>query len=286
MVFPNYFADAESDFDEADFVIFGVPYEKTSSFRHGADKAPREIRQSSWNFETYDLRTGVDLKDIKLHDYGDLDVKNLDTQKMVDKVKNFTSTLIVKNKFPIAIGGVHSISPGIINAFPNDIAVLSLDGHMDFRESYENDINNHACTLRRIADHIHIKNIAVIGIRSAEKEEFEDAQKAGLFFIDTFSIRKKGIHKAIEETKKYLKDKKIYLTLDMDVIDPAYASGTSTPEPFGLNPFDILELIDAFSSQLIGFDIVEVCPAYDLGETSILAAKLLRYVPGAVWSKN
>ena len=286
MVFPDYFADAESDFDEADFVIFGVPYGKTSSFRHGVDKAPREIRQASWNFEAYDLRTGVDLKKIKLHDYGNLDVKNLNTKETVEKVRDFTCKLLAKNKFPIVIGGEHSITPGVVKAYPNDIAVLSLDAHMDFREQYENNVNNHACVIRRIADHIDIKNIAVIGVRSAEKEEYEHAQKAGLFFVDAFSINKNGFSETIKETKERLKDKKIYLTLDVDVIDPAYAPGTSTPEPFGLDPFDILEFIDAFSSQLIGFDIVEVCPAYDHGETSILAAKLIRSIVGAVWSES
>ncbi len=286
MVFPDYFADAESDFDEADFVIVGVPYGKTSSFRHGVDKAPREIRQASWNFEAYDLRTGVDLKKIKLHDYGNLDVENLNTKETVEKVGDFTCKLLAKNKFPIVIGGEHSITPGVVKAYPNDIAVLSLDAHMDFREQYENNVNNHACVIRRIADHIDIKNIAVIGVRSAEKEEYEHAQKAGLFFVDAFSINKNGFSETIKETKEHLKDKKIYLTLDVDVIDPAYAPGTSTPEPFGLDPFDILEFIDAFSSQLIGFDLVEVCPAYDRGETSILAAKLIRSIVGAVWSKN
>lgn len=286
MIFPDYFADAESDFDEADFIIFGVPYDQTSSFRHGVDKAPREIRQSSWNFETFDLRTGVDLKKIKMHDYGNLDVKNLNTKEMVEKLKGFTYKLLVKNKFPIAIGGEHSITPGIVKAYPNDIAVLSLDAHMDFREQYENDVNNHACVTRRIADHIDIKNIAIIGVRSAEKEEFEYVQKLGLFFIDSFSINKRGISETIKKTKGYLKDKKIYLTLDIDVVDPAYAPGVSTPEPFGLDPFDVLEFIEAFSSQLVGFDIVEVCPAYDHGETSILAAKLIRSIVGAICINN
>ena len=100
-----------------------------------------------------------------------------------------------------------------------------------------------------------------------------------------FSIQKAGISEVIQETKEHLKEKKIYLTLDIDVIDPAYAPGTSTPEPFGLTPFDILELIEAFSPQLIGFDIVEVCPPYDNGETALLAAKLLRSLIGAVWSR-
>jgi agmatinase len=286
MNFPNYFADAESNFNDAEFVIFGVPYDKTSSFRHGASRAPKEIRRAGWNFETYYLKTGVDLKDIKFHDYGDIDVKNDRPDVMVKKVREFTSKLLEKNKFPIAIGGEHSITPGIIQAFPKDIAVLSLDAHIDFRQQYENEPYNHACAVRRIADHVDIKNIAVVGIRSAEKEEFEEAKKNKLFYIDSFFIRNNGIKKAIEETKKHLKNKRVYLSLDIDVIDPAYAPGTSTPEPFGITPFDVLECIDNFSPQLIGFDVVEVCPPFDKGETALLAAKFIRYVIDRTWASH
>ncbi len=286
MTFPDYFADAESGFDEADFIIFGVPFEKTSSFRHGADKAPKEIRQASWNFESFDFRTKVDLHEIRLHDYGNLDVKNFNTKEMVQIVKKFTGKLLEKNKIPIVIGGEHSITPGIVKSYPKDIAVLSLDAHMDLREQYENDINNHACVIKRIIEHIDIKNIGIIGIRSAEKEEYEYARKNDLFFIDTFTIGEKGIANAIKKTKEYLQNKKLFLTLDMDVIDPAYAPGTSTPEPFGLKLLDILDIIDAFSAQIIGFDVVEVCPGYDHGETSLLAAKLIRMIISAIWEKT
>lgn len=282
MNFPNYFADAESNFDDAEFIIFGVPYDKTSSFRRGADKAPAEIRKASWNFETYGIRTGIDLKDIRFHDYGDLEITNLKPKDMVERVRDFTSKILAKNKFPIAIGGEHSLTPGVVSAFPNDIAVLSLDAHLDFREQYENDKYNHACALRRISDHVKIKNIAVLGLRSAEKEEFQDAKQLGLFYIDVFSIQKKGMTQAINKTKDFLKNKKLYLTLDIDVIDPAYAPGTSTPEPFGLTPFEVLQCIEAFSSQLIGFDVVEVCPPYDKGETSLFVAKIIREIIGLI----
>jgi len=285
MNFPNYFADAESSFDEAKFVIFGVPYDKTSSFRFGASKAPAEMRLAGWNFETFNIKTGFDLRDAKFHDYGDLDVKDDKPQEMVKKVKEFTSKILSKNKIPIALGGEHSITPGIIQAFPHDVCVLSLDAHIDFRQVYENESYNHACATRRISDHIGIKNIAVLGIRSAEKEEFEEAKKQGLFFIDAFEIKKTGIKKSLEKTKNYLKNKKIYLTLDIDVIDPAFAPGTSTPEPFGLTPMDIIECIDCFSPNLIGFDVVEVCPTYDLGQTALLATRIIRYVIDRV-SKN
>lgn len=283
MDFPNYFADAEADFNEADFIIFGVPYDKTSSFRIGASEAPKEIRKASWNFETYNLKTGVDLRDIKFHDYGDIKVKNDSPNDMVKKICEFTSTLLKKNKFPIVIGGEHSITPGIVNAYPDDLAVLSLDAHLDFRQQYENEPYNHACVIRRIADYIDINNIAVFGVRSAEKEELEDAKNKGLFYIDSYRIREKGTKKALDDIKNRFKDKQIYLTLDIDVLDPAYAPGTSTPEPFGLTPFDVLDCIECFSSQLIGFDIVEVCPPYDRGETALLAAKLIRYVIERAW---
>ena len=211
MTFPNYFADAESSFDEAEFVIFGVPYDKTSSFRIGASQAPKEIRQAGWNFETFNLRTGFDLRDVKFHDYGDLDVKNNSPDEMVKKVTEFTRKLLDNNKIPIALGGEHSITSGIIRAFPKNIAVVLLDAHLDFRNEYENEKNNHACTVRRIADHIDIKNIAILGVRSAEKEEFEDAKKQGLYYINAFDVKKIGIKKAVEDTKAFLKNTQVYL---------------------------------------------------------------------------
>ena len=278
MNFPNYFADAESSFDEAKIVIFGAPYDKTSSFRIGASKAPNEIRQASWNFETFNIKTGRDLTEVKFHDYGDLEIKDDSPKDMVNKIRDFTSLLIKKNKFSIAIGGEHSITSGIIQAFPKNIAVLCLDAHLDFRQDYENEPYNHACTIRRIADHVDIKNIALLGFRSAEKEEFIDANNQGLFCIDSYTIKKIGIKKILDKTKEYLGDKKIYFSLDIDVFDVSYAPGTSTPEPFGLAQWEILDIIDFFSSQFIGFDIVEVCPPYDTGQTSILAAKIVRYI--------
>lgn len=281
-----FFADAESNLENAEYVIFGVPYDKTSSFRHGASRAPKEIRNASWNFETFNMRTQVDLRDIKIHDYGDIDVKNDKPEIMISKVRKLVSMLLSKNKFPIAVGGEHSITPGIIQAFPRDIAVLSLDAHIDFREKYDNQSYNHACVIRRISEHIPIENIVLIGVRSADREEFQEMKKQNLFYIDSFEIKNKGIKQVLSKTKEYLRDKQIYLTLDIDVLDPAYAPGTSTPEPFGLTTFDILEIIDFFSPSLVGFDIVEVCPNYDNGETALLAAKLIRQTIEQNWFKK
>ena len=276
MKFPPYFADAEATIADAKCVIFGVPFGNTSSFRPGAEQGPSAIRQASWNFETFDLRTGKDLVDVAVHDYGDVDVEKLSSQEMVDAVEKHARSLIQQNKVTVALGGEHAITPGIVKAFPKDIGVLIFDAHLDFREQYEDDPNNHACVTRRIIDHIPVENIALLGARSAEKEEYLDAQHRGLFYRDAFSIQKEGIEASIKEIKTYLGKKPLYISLDIDVIDPAYAPGTSTPEPFGLTPLDILKCLDAFAQQAIGFDVVEVCPPFDKGETALLAAKLVR----------
>ena len=287
MEFPNYFADAESDFKNAEYVIFGVPYDKTGSFRRGTKKAPYSIRQASWNFESYSLLTDVDLKETKIHDYGDINLPdNQDSLKMKKQVIDLTRKIIVNKKIPIAIGGEHSITQPIIDVFKkekDEFGVVILDAHLDFRGSYENNPENHACISKRISDLIGSRNISILGVRSGTKEEFKEAEKLGLFFINSFDINKNGIEWAIQKTLKNFDKKHIYLSLDFDVIDPSFAPGTSTPEPFGLNPFDILRCIEAFSSQIIGFDIVEVCPPYDKGETAILAAKLIRYTIEQSW---
>lgn len=283
MNFPKYFADANSNYKDSNYVIFGVPYDKTSSFRFGANLAPEKIRLSSWNFETFNLKNKVDFLDIKVHDFGNLSVKELSTKEVFFKVKNFTSKLLKDDKFPIVLGGDHSISAGIIQAFPDDIAVLSFDAHLDYRDIYENEKFNHACVMKRISEKIDINNIALFGIRSAEKNEFINAKKDGLFWIDSYYIHKNGIKKSIDKIKDKFKGKKIYLSLDIDVIDPSFASGTSTPEPFGLSPLDILYCIEFFSKDIIGFDVMEVCPPYDRGETAILAAKFVKTVIEETW---
>lgn len=283
MDLPNYFADCDSSFIDSDFIIFGVPFDKTSTFRKGAMEAPKKIREASWNFETFNLKNNVDITKIRIHDFGDLYIKDDSSEEVFKKTRDFTKGIIKKNKFPIAIGGDHSISVGILKAFPRDTAVVFIDAHLDFRDEYDNDQFNHACVTRRISEHLGVNNIAVLGIRSAEREEYIEAKHQGLYYKDSFSIRNYGINKTICELKKFFSDKKIYLSLDIDSLDPSYAPGTSTPEPFGLSSFDVLSIIENFSSDLIGFDVVEVCPLYDKGETAIIAAKYIRSVIENVW---
>jgi agmatinase len=286
MNFPDYFADADSDYKDSDYVIFGIPYDKTSSFRMGANSAPKEIRFNSWNFETFNIRNKVDFKDIRVHDYGNLSIKNKPINDVMDEIKSITKMLIKDNKFPVAIGGEHSLTSAIIEAHPKDIAVLSLDAHLDYRDVYENEKYNHACVMRRISEKINIKDIAILGIRSAEKDEYYEAKNDGLFWIEAFDINKNGIKKCLNEIKNRFFNKKIYLTLDIDVLDPSYAPGTSTPEPFGISPKDVLHCIEFFSEDIIGFDIMEVCPSYDKGETALISAKFIKSLIEETWLKK
>lgn len=286
MNFPDYFADADSDYKDSDYVIFGIPYDKTSSFRMGASSAPKEVRFNSWNFETFNIRNKVDFKDIRVHDYGNLSIKNKPINDVMDEVKSITEMLIKDNKFPVAIGGEHSLTSAIIEAHPKDIAVLSLDAHLDYRDVYENEKYNHACVMRRISEKINIKDIAILGIRSAEKDEYYEAKNDGLFWIEAFDINKNGIKKCLNEIKNRFFNKKIYLTLDIDVLDPSYAPGTSTPEPFGISPKDVLHCIEFFSEDIIGFDIMEVCPSYDKGETALISAKFIKSLIEETWLKK
>ncbi len=279
MNFPNYFAYADSNFKESDIVIFGVPYDKTSTFREGSRYGPMDIREASWNYETYNFLTKKDLKNIKICDYGNIKTKNDKPEHMIQKVKKTTSKIINKHKFPIILGGEHSLTSGAISAYKNeDLALLFLDAHLDYRDEHMNEKYNHACTLKRASDFIDPKNIAVLGLRSADKKELEKAKKNNIFMINSFEIYKKNINYFLEKLSSHFKSKKIYLTLDIDVLDPCFAPGVSTPEPFGITPFDVIEIINHFSSQLVGFDVVETCPPYDNGETALLAAKFVKNV--------
>jgi agmatinase len=278
MDFPPYFADAESSFNAASYVIYGIPYEHTSSFRHGADNAPQDIRQASWNYETYNIRTKTNLENIAIHDFGNLTVKDLQPQQMKINVTNFSEKLIETNKFGIALGGDHSITPGIIQSLPKDTIVISLDAHLDYRREYENNPMSHACVTRRIAEILPPEQIYVIGIRSAEQQEYQEAQQDGIHIYDNFILHNQDFSSDINQLHKKLKSKSIYLTIDIDVIDPAYAPATSTPEPFGLTPFEILTILDHFTPNLISMDLVEVCPGYDHGQTALLAAKIIREI--------
>ncbi len=251
------FADATWQYKDARFVIVGIPYEdREMSFRKGASKAPDYIRELSYNYESYDIFTDFDLTNAGIHDAGNFDL---------EKGREFIKRAIKDGKVPVVIGGAHSITPSIIPYDEID-GVVILDAHADFRKEYLGDEGSHACTARRIFEKVGKNGIISFGVRSISKEEKEDAEKLGFRYYTSKQFDLKLIEK--------IKYERIYLSIDMDVFDPCYASGVSNPEPFGLG-YEIFNFMEKIIPSTVAIDIVETCPPYDDGKTGLLAAKIV-----------
>ncbi|HEY6237690.1 MAG TPA: agmatinase [Thermoplasmata archaeon] len=274
---PGTFADARASFEEARFVVVGVPFDRTTSFRPGARFGPDSIRQHSWNFESYDFETGVDLADVPIHDLGNAGEFGSATE-MVDSVRAELQPVYAAGKIPIVLGGDHACSPPCVEAYPDpsSLGVLYIDAHMDFRSSYLGDPRSHACSSRRIVERVGARNVVVLGVRSVSHEEMDDNRTIGMGYVSAHEVEKEGIESAVQRALNMLKTDRIYVSLDIDAIDPAFAGGTGTPEPFGLTPRDVKYAIGQVAPRLAGLDIMEVSPHYDSGNTSVLAARLAR----------
>ncbi len=269
------FADANAPYDESRLVIFGVPYDRTTSFRSGTRHGPNAIREASYNFETYMMEHGRDLAEEKFCDLGNTE-EHGPPSSMVKSVKKFTSPIVKAGKFPLVFGGEHSVSVGVVRAFPESIAVIGFDAHLDFRDSYLGEKYSHACSARRISEHVGASHVTYIGIRSQSSDETIDAKRLGFRSITAEFVETNGIREAVEKALNSVKRRRIYLTIDMDGVDPAYAPGVGTPEPFGLRPSDIKIAINMLGPHLVGMDINEVAPQWDSGQTALLAARLAR----------
>ena len=272
------FADANFSFEDAHFVLFGVPFDRTTTFRSGTRFAPTAVREASINFEPDLHEHGIDLREVPFHDMGDLHEEG-EVDAMVRSIEEEAKRLVAAGKFPIAVGGEHSISPPIVKAFGSDISVVIIDAHLDFNEEYQGLRNSHACAHKRIEDVVGKGNVFAFGVRSMSRDEHpEDA-----LYADSYAVHERGCKTVFEEMLSRLGNERVYLSLDIDGIDPAYAPGTGTPEPFGLTAFDVKYIINRLGDRLVGFDVVEVCPPCDNGNTSILAARFVREVVAVKW---
>jgi agmatinase len=272
------FADATASFKDAHFVILGVPFDRTTSFRSGARAGPNAVREASYNFENYLFEHDAFMKDIPVHDAGNIeDVGS--PEDMISEVKRHTDKIAKAGKFPLLIGGEHSITIPVVRSF-KDIGVISVDAHLDFRDEYMGNKLSHACVMRRCADHVGIENVLVFGVRSISIEEKRARMPE---YIDSYTVLEEGVDKAFKRALNMIRKDKVYFTLDIDGIDPAFAPGTGTPEPFGLHPMDVKKIINMLGPRLVGFDVNEVSPPYDKGNTAALAARMMREVVAVVW---
>lgn len=271
----THFADAHATLEDAKVAIFGVPYDRTCSFRGGSRFAPRAIRQASYNFEAYMMDHGHSLSDVPVVDLGDTPSFGASAE-MVEGVSKMAADAIKHGRVPIVLGGEHSLAPAVVRALPKDVAVLGIDAHLDFRDSYLDDKWSHACSARRCADHVGVEHVVYTGVRSFSEEEREDLSRLGLTFVSVYDVHELGIARAVEHALKTVDRDQVYLTIDMDGVDPAYAPGVGNPEPFGLAPLQVKRLLSILAPRLVGMDLNEVSPAWDFGQTSLLAARLVR----------
>jgi agmatinase len=272
----SLFMGSQQTFEEANYVILGVPLDATSTYRSGARFAPHAIREASLNIESYSFRTKGDVEDLKIHDLGDLHVAG-DIDVTLEHLDSVAQELFEAKKVPVFIGGEHTITLGVMRSLSKNTAIVSFDAHLDLRNEYLGLTTSHTTFMRRIKEQVNPSKILEIGTRAVCREELDYAKKSGIEFITTSQIRADGTAKTVEALDCALADcQKLYVTIDLDVLDPAFAPAVQNPEPEGLDTATLLDLLEVVrDNRVVGFDLVEVAPHYDRGLTAIQAAKTI-----------
>jgi agmatinase len=271
---PQTFARRELSIEEAEFAVLGIPYDSSESYRTGSRLAPAAIREASRDLEDYDMEEDFDLRELKICDLGDVEVSFGNFEETQKRVTETISEILKKDAVPLCLGGEHTITYFAAKAMKKDVFYVVYDAHLDYREDYLGNRFSHASVTRRLAEEVGTDNILLVGARSASKEELKAAKKDGIGFITPreFHEDKKEACKRISDLTR---NKNVYLSIDLDVVDPAEASGVCNPEPGGVHYRELVEsLIFLKGCTLVGVDLCELTPAYD-AYSPILAAKLL-----------
>ena len=273
------FLACDRDYEAAKIVMFGAPFDGTTSFRPGTRFGPKAIRGDSFGIETYSPYQAKDLLDIAALDIGDIELPFGNTEKALTMIKQTTEHILADDKLPLMLGGEHLVTLGAMRAVAEkhpDVCVIHLDAHTDLREDYLGERLSHASVIRRVWELVGDGRIYQFGIRSGEKYEFEWAKKHTTmqrFNLDGFS-----------ETVKKLKNRPVYFTLDLDVLDPSVFPGTGTPEPGGISFQELLKAVTQLSGlNIVGCDVNELSPVYDpSGISTAAACKIVRELMLAV----
>ncbi|HJJ69881.1 MAG TPA: agmatinase [Methanocorpusculum sp.] len=275
------FADADAEYSSADYVLFGVPFDGTTSFKAGCRDAPLAIRQVSYNIETYLPFYDLEMTDVSVHDMGDMYVECL-PDLMVEQVADAVNDLMKDEKVPIMMGGEHSVTIGAVQTLKPKWYVVC-DAHLDMQDEYRGSPFNHDCVTARVSE--AVENIVIIGARSGCKEEFEYARENyHLYTAD--DVEERGIRAVLDEVSELIGDDSLYLSIDADAIDCCLTPGLGTPEPFGLTPKDVRAVIRRLAKNAVGFDYVEVLPN-DQGQTAMVAAHMIReFIAGHFCAKQ
>lgn len=269
------FLGCDKEYSEADLVLFGAPFDSTTSFRPGTRFASKTMRGDSFGLETYSPYQGKDLEeDSAVFDSGDLELCFGDTSRALSQIEEHTEKILADGKRPLMIGGEHLVTLGAVRAavkkYP-DLHVIHFDAHADLRDDYLGATLSHATVLHRVWDLVGDGRIFQFGIRSGDKSEFDWGRK----HVSTCKFDFSGLAETVDQ----LADKPVYFTLDLDVLDPSVFPGTGTPEAGGVS---FLQLLDAIQTvgrlqNLVGCDVNELSPVYDQsGVSTAVACKVLR----------
>ena len=267
------FLGCDNGYDESKIVIFGAPFDSTTSFRPGTRFASSTMRSESFGLETYSPYQNKDLAGIPVFDGGDLELCFGDTQKALGAIENFTEQLLNDEKLPCMIGGEHLVTLGAVKAaakrYP-DLHIVHFDAHTDLRDDYLGAKLSHASVLRRVWELVGDSRIYQFGIRSGDRSEF----LWGKNHVFTHKFDFGGLDEAV----KKLGGKPVYFTIDLDVLDPSVFPGTGTPEAGGVSFMQLLNAVLAVCKlNIVGCDIVELSPIYDQsGCSTAVACKILR----------
>ena len=277
MILPNIetFIGCESSFEEASIVLYGAPFDSTTSFRPGARFGPAAMRHESFGLETYSPYQDRDLMDISVFDSGDLELCFGSSEMALSDIQKRAEEILKADKFPLLLGGEHLVTLAVVRAvaakYP-DLHIIHFDAHADLRDDYLGARLSHACVLRRCHDLLGDGRIHQFCIRSGEREEFRFAAQHTDFHPLSFD--------GLEETVRELKEKNvpIYFTIDLDCLDPSVFPGTGTPEAGGVSFMELLEAIRMVSqANVVGADVNELAPMLDAsGVSTATACKVLR----------
>lgn len=267
------FLGCDKEFDEADIVIFGAPFDSTTSYRPGTRFASKTMRGESFGIETYSPYQDKDLEDARVFDGGDLELCFGSSEHALKQIEDFENEILEDGKLPCMIGGEHLVTLGamraVVKKYP-DLHVLHFDAHTDLRDDYLGEKLSHATVMRRVWELVGDNKIFQFGIRSGERAEFVWAREH--VFTNKFNLN------GIEQVTEKLKGKPIYLSIDLDVLDPSIFPGTGTPEAGGVSFTELLHAILTVSGlNIVACDVNELCPVYDQsGVSTAVACKILR----------
>mgnify|MGYP003289612896 FL=1 len=268
------FIGCDSEYENAKIVLFGAGFDGTTSFRPGTRFAPSAIRSESFGIETYSPYQDKDMTDYSYFDSGDLELPFGSVRRTIADIAMRTDTILTDGKIPFMIGGEHLVTLGAVMAVKDkveDLYIIHFDAHADLRDDYLGQPLSHACVLRRCHELVGDGHIYQFGIRSGDREEF-------VFAAEHTEMNKFNFNN-LEEIVEKLKGKKVYFTLDLDVLDPSVFPGTGTPEAGGVTFDELRKAVTLVCSKLdiVGCDVNELSPHYDQsGASTAVACKIIR----------